>query len=173
MKYLLTFLLSILMSNKLSAQEVTYWVGTSANPDPITRHHEAFMDAFTQYRQNLSTSVETTTTLKEGEHPETISNVFGSCKIETVSSVTCEGRETLVLAVGSGALIKYNGQFVKTKNVAETSLLITYEDIFGKEKAKSEHFYHKICNIKTNASKQTKDETISFSYECKYADTNE
>lgn len=46
MKRIAVFLLMILCYGSLGAQEVSYWVGQSANPDPLMRHHEAFMDAF-------------------------------------------------------------------------------------------------------------------------------
>lgn len=49
---LLTIGLGIIAIGQLYAQDVSYWVGQSANPDPIMRHHEAFMDAFMKYIQN-------------------------------------------------------------------------------------------------------------------------
>lgn len=49
---LLTIGLGIIAIGQLYAQDVSYWVGQSANPDPIMRRHEAFMDAFMKYIQN-------------------------------------------------------------------------------------------------------------------------
>lgn len=119
MKYIAAFLLAFSLWNGLYAQEVLYWTGESAHPDPIMRHHEAFMDAFMQYirhqQEAKSASAEkyvSDTSLAENAGQDNSSSTFimssDSCRIETVSSVTCKGRETLVISTGSGEWAYYN-----------------------------------------------------------------
>lgn len=172
MKRLILFFWGIVViTGQLSAQEVTYWVGTSTNSDPITRHHEAFMDAFMQYIQRGITLE--MATQKGDEHSETISNGSESCKIEMVSSVTCEGRETLVIAVGSGVTITYAYKSISSQNETivktETSLLIRYEDKPRGTEAVSIHIYEKNSEVETIS----KSEIYKFHYDCDYLNVKE
>ena len=158
MKYLLVFLLSFLFGSNMSAQEVTYWVGRSALPDPIMRHHEAFMEAFLLYIQNRPKS----------EHGTIDEQVVQLCKIETVSSVTYDGQETLTIAIGSGTLAKYEyaGHSSKSENIAQDEMFLTiiYED----ENLESAHEYRSHCVIDRSDSNQTPNTRKEFSYNCVY-----
>lgn len=91
---LLTIGLGIIAIGQLYAQDVSYWVGQSANPSPIMCHHEAFMDAFIKYIQRpkeLVGVVSTETTGSIGN--ESINQSFNNetCRLETMSSVTYDG----------------------------------------------------------------------------------
>lgn len=130
----------VIVMRRVTAQEVTYWVGQSANPDPIIRHHEAFMNAFIQYIQNRSMRRPYNSVTNGNESPNK-----QSCRIETVSSVTHEGRETLTISMGSGLLVdyKYLSESSSTENTTqtETILRITYQDESGSQATASEHVY--------------------------------
>lgn len=63
-KTILVFVFTFIAIGKISAQkeyqresgtiqERAFWVGVSEHPDPIMRHHEAFMDAFIKYNRTV------------------------------------------------------------------------------------------------------------------------
>ncbi len=173
MKYLTILFLAVLFSNNINAQNVSYWVGQSSNPDPIMRHHEAFMDAFIKYVQNRPKEViEAVTTnnaegsaesrnksLARGRYNET-------CRIETVSSVTYEGRETVTISAGNGPLAHYQCLTASTSNDdtmrTETILRITYQEESNHTGTESVHEYR----IEEYTKKDGSATACQFSYQC-------
>lgn len=167
MKYLVVFLLAISFSNKLSAQEVSYWVGKSAHPDPITRHHEAFMEAFMQYLQSRGAITDSASQVAE-KHSESTSTASESCKIETISSVTYEGQEILTIAVGNGVLVKYHCVFeildMENEIYNETLLNIENEE----DRGKSVHKYLRTDIVNRNNANQTIKSYFEYSCNSNY-----
>lgn len=153
---------------QLCAQEVSYWVGQSENPDPIMRHHEAFMEAFIKYVQNRpaeivgAVSTETTSGIKE--YSESINNE--TCHLETVSSVTYDGRETITISIGCGALVTYAclAESISSDDVLQTTTLlsIAYQDGSNPIAIESVHEYRKDCLTEKGTV------TSQFSYKCTY-----
>lgn len=164
---------------QIFAQEVSYWVGQSANPDPIMRHHEAFMDAFMKYIRNRpmegsqvfvteTKGPESVMTTEEAEKSLSTDINTDSCRIETVASVTHEGQETLTISIGSGTLVKFesatesfsSGDTLQTKTLLE----ITYQDESNRSAFESVHEYYKECLTE----KGTTTSASRFSYNCIY-----
>ena len=169
---ILTIGLGIIAIGQLYAQDVSYWVGQSANPDPIMRHHEAFMDAFIKYIQNRPIEivgvVSTEATGSIGN--ETINQSFNNetCRLETVSSVTYDGRETITISIGSGALVKYEclTESLSNDEALQTKMLlnVTYQNESNCTAMESVHEYRKDCL----AEKGTATNVSQFSYQCTY-----
>lgn len=92
------FLLVISCYGSISAQEVSYLVGQPANPDPLMRHHEVFMDAFVKYINRPKKLVgdiivdRIDGVTKIGNKSLTQDSNSETCRIETVSGVTHEWR---------------------------------------------------------------------------------
>lgn len=173
MKFLTILFLAVLFSNNINAQDVSYWVGQSANPDPIMRHHEAFMDAFVKYIQNRpkETNGEVITNNAE-EVAEGINKSLAqdgnneTCRIETVSSVTYEGRETVTISIGNGPLVHYQGLTVSSSTddviLTKTILSITYQEEPNRIDTKSVHEYR----IEEFTQKGSSATARQFSYQC-------
>lgn len=162
---------------QIFAQEVSYWVGQSANPDPIMRHHEAFMDAFMKYIRNRpmegsqvfvteTNGPESVMTAEEAE--KSLSADTDSCRIETVASVTHEGQETLTISIGSGTLVKYASATESFSSDdalhTKTILTIAYQDESNRSAFESVHEYYKECLTE----KGTTTSASRFSYKCIY-----
>ncbi len=162
MRHIIVLLLAILCYGSLCAQakatDCTYWVGQSANPDPIMRHHEAFMDAFIKYIRNnpMETAGDVVTDNAEG-FKET-------CRIETVSSVTYEGREVITISIGNGSLVHYQYATVSSSTddtmQTETILKITYREESDGTDFESVHEYRRECFTEKGGS------ATEFSYQC-------
>ena len=105
--------------------ESSFWVGESKHPDPIMRHHEAFLDAFMKYAQT-SAAESVTSESDNSEEAEKRILSRGNVRIETVSSVTAEGRETIVIAIGYGPEIGYRYLSSKVRT-NENNISITTE----------------------------------------------
>ena len=149
----------------LSAQEVSYWVGESEHPDPIMRHHEAFMNAFLEYIQNLP---QEHGAISSGTTYLSKSPYTDSCRIETVSSVTHDGREIITISIGIGPLVKYQciTQSSSSKEVMQTNILlnIAYQDESNRSAIESAHEYRKECFTE----KGTATSVSHFRYFCTY-----
>ena len=143
-KYVIVLIFTLCISNNLFAQDVSYWDGQSANPDPIMRHHEAFMDAFIKYIQRPKEPVGAVFTEAIGG-----TGNESTCRLETVSSVTYDGRETITISVGCGALVKYKcitESFSSDDALHTITLLnITYQDESNRTTIESVHEYRKEC----------------------------
>lgn len=171
---LLIFGLGIIAIGQLYAQEVSYWVGQSANPDPIMRHHEAFMDAFIKLQRpkELVGVVSTETTggigQSSGNKSGTENINSDTCRVETVASVTYDGRETITISIGSGALVKYEcltESFSSDEALHTKTLLnIAYQDESNRTAIESFHEYRKDCLTE----KGTDTSVSQFSYKCIY-----
>lgn len=169
---LLIFGLGIIAIGQLYAQDVSYWVGQSANPDPIMRHHEAFMEAFIKYIQNRPIEivgvVSTEATSSIGN--ESINQSFNNetCRLETVSSVTHDGRETITISIGCGPLVKYEclTESFSSDDALQTKTLlnIAYQDESNRTAIESVHEYRKDCLTE----KGTATNVSQFSYNCIY-----
>lgn len=135
-KTIVVFVFTFIAIGKISAQEEyqhesgtiqerTFWVGVSEHPDPIMRHHEAFLDAFMKYAQTSSAE---SVTSKSDNSEEAEKRILsrGNVRIETVSSVTAEGRETIVIAIGYGPEIEYR-YFSSEVRTNENNISITTE----------------------------------------------
>lgn len=146
MKHLVMLLLAIAFANKLSAQDVTYWVGRSSHPDPIIRHHEAFMEAFAGYIQNSRSNQ-------------------NSCRMETVSSVTNERVETLTIAIGNGILVNYEyiGSTIESEGTTYSEFLLTI--VSEGDGEKSIHEYKRTIVDENNTNQNVKS---NFAYCCNY-----
>lgn len=173
MKYLTILFLAVLFSNNINAQDVSYWVGQSANPDPIMRHHEAFMDAFVKYIQNRpKETIREVITNNAEEVAEGINKSLAqdgnneTCRIETVSSVTYGGRETITISIGNGPLVHYQSLTMSssTDNTTrtETILRITYQEESDRIDTKSVHEYR----IEEFTEKGGSATARQFSYQC-------
>lgn len=162
MRHLTVFILAILCYGSLGAQEkttgCTYWIGQSANPDPIMRHHEAFMDAFIKYIQYspMKSVGKVITDNAEGLNE--------SCRIETVSSVTYEGREVITISIGNGSLVHYQYATASSSTDdtmrTETILRITYQEESNRTDTETVHEYRESVSQKKGGS------ATEFSYQC-------
>ena len=156
MKHILLIIgFGVIATGQVAAQSISYWVGQSANPDPIMRHNEAFMDAFIKYikdhpKENGQVfSTETTSSIEKSSDNNSITTGIhnDTCRVETVSSVTQEGRETIIISIGCGALVKYecftesfsNDDILQTK----TLLSITYQNETNRTAIESFHEFYK------------------------------
>ena len=143
----LIFLIIFVLPTK--AQDVSNWIGYSNNPDPITRHHEAFMSAFSKYVEQTS-------------------NFSGTCRME-ISSNSENGSEKLTLSIGCGQLVTYEYVCMSVTDGSESSdktrLLLKFNESSGSHKSQSFHVY----------TKETLKDTIGsslneqFTYECSYS----
>lgn len=158
MKFIALFFLIIPFYQTFDAQEITYWKGLSANPDPIMRHHEAFMEAFIKYIQCPKELVGVVSTKATSS--------IGTCRLETVSSVTYDGQETITISIGSGALVKYECFTESFSNddalQTNTFLNIAYQDESNRTAIESAHEYRKECFTE----KGTDTSVSQFSYKC-------
>lgn len=182
-KTILVFVFTFIAIGKISAQkeyqresgtiqERTFWVGVSEHPDPIMRHHEAFMDAFIKYIQNRPIEIvgvfSTEATGSIGN--ESINQNFNNetCRLETVSSVTYDGRETITISIGCGALVKYEclTESFSSDEALQTKMLlnVTYQDESNRTAMESVHEYRKDCLTE----KGTATNVSQFSYQCTY-----
>ena len=173
-KTILVFVFTFLAIGKISAQkeyqcevgkiqERTFWVGQSANPDPIMRHHEAFMDAFIKYIQRPKEPVGAVFTEAIGG-----TGNESTCRLETVSSVTHDGRETITISIGCGPLVKYEclTESFSSDDALQTQMLlnVTYQDESNRTAMESVHEYRKDCLTE----KGTATNVSQFSYQCTY-----
>lgn len=174
MKYLSIFLLTILFGGNTFAQEVSYWVGRSSNPDPMIRHHEAFLEAFMQYMQNgfkHIVGVKIESEVPEDSSPISKSHTLVECQIETVSSVTNEGQETLTIAIGNGVWIKClcNTEFSESENKTTDHTFLVME--YKGDNTRAVHEYRRI-NVIDKSTGQTPNIITDFSYNCRYQNAN-
>lgn len=176
---LLIFAFSILSVCGVSAQDVTYCVGHSENPDPIMRHHEALMDAFMQFFQHeskahVSQSSGQAYSRDAGRNANSSPHgPDGILMFETVSSVTHGGSEELVISIGgSGVPVKVVLFTGKSDSVHATILEITYKDESGGNLMESVHRYEKkVLTGKDNSGKAVT--VTSFKYQCLHNNKNE
>lgn len=172
MKHILLVIgLCVITIWQVAAQDVSHWVGKSANPDPIMRHHEAFMDAFIKYLQSrptgqVGTIYMETTDSSSGD--ESINKGINNetCRVETVSSVTYEGHEIITISIGSGALVEYaclTESYSGDEIIQATTILkIVYQEETDRIVTQSVHEFTK----ETITDKRTAARTNRFSYEC-------
>lgn len=160
-RILLVIGFGIIAIGQIVAQDVSYWVGQSVNPDPTMRHHEAFMDAFINYINNSS---------KKNVGPNSSE---ATCRIETVSSVTYDGRETMTISIGRGALVKfvYVTENISSDDVLHTKTLlrISYTDESNRTGIESAHEY----SNEYISEKGTDTSVNQFSYKCIYISRHE
>lgn len=167
MKYLVILLLMILSCNSIVAQErieLSYWTGTSSNPDPIMRHHEAFMEAFIQYVKSRPMTA-------EGSMNDTMSDGPNSCRVETVASVTHNGCEVLTISIGAGPKVNYTfcseSSTPSSATVDKTILRILrieYNDFSKRNEQKAIHEYRQYSYIRKDISDKTTTTTTEFDY---------
>lgn len=153
---------------QLCAQEVSYWVGVSSHPDPIMRHHEAFMDAFMQYVQSKPTPTTVGVT----------SNILqDSCRLQTVASITTpEGCELLTILIGAGSMVNYlvertvmfESTSANSKYIDDIKLSIMYKNTSKNGTQNTTHAYFQRMSEQTEISgvNETKSTSIDFKYEC-------
>lgn len=173
MKHLLTLILATLACCNVVAQDVRYYTGSSSNPDPIMRQHEAFMDAFFWYVQDSGMKVEVNVAGKFTA--ESAASHGNTCQMGIVSSATHDGCDTVTIAIGRGSLINYayqeeieplpDGEAGQVE-IFRSTLLIRYKgESCGMERA-SEHQY----TLETYSVKDGSDcviaEQTTFKYEC-------
>ena len=179
MKHLFVFLLLVLPSSSSPAQEATYWVGRSTHPDPIMRHHEAFMEAFLGYIQSHSKPehgkvVEQVKKNSPNSHSENLTYDKAIeaefCRIETVSSVTYEEQEILTIAIGSGRLAKYKyvSDLSESESITQYDIFLTIE--YKEGDLESKHEYYSLDIMDSSASNQIPRIIKEFSYNCAYTD---
>jgi len=167
LKYLVSFLLIILSYNSIAAQEsieLSYWTGTSSHPDPIIRHHEAFMNAFMQYADSCPMKA-------EGSMNDTISDGANSCRIETVASVTHSGHEMLTISIGTGTRVNYTVCTESSRLSPATEdktilriLRIEYNDCSKGNEQNAIHEYRQSSFIRKDISNKTTITTTDFNY---------
>lgn len=171
MRSIVSLILSFVAS-QLVAQGVTYWTGTSNNPDPIMRHHEAFMVAFIGYIQKHSARLETAAMTDEDNNDrvrESIhSAVSASCQIETVASVTNDGQESLTILVGKGQTVDYAFESLSIPDKNETKLIIKYHCDKEPRLMESVHSYRVIADCRGGDI----GDRYYFSYKCESVEKN-
>ena len=167
----LTIGLGIIAIGQLYAQNVSYYVGQSANTDPIMRHHEAFMDAFMQYVESSPKP-----TVTEG----TAIIIRDTCRLQTVASITTpEGCESLTILIGAGPVVYYSvectnawGTSIVATNFSEyindIRLSIMYENTSNDGRQNTRHNYFKNIIERTESftANEIKSTSIDFKYEC-------
>lgn len=186
---LLTIGLVAFVTGQLYAQD-NYWVGVSANPDPIVRRQEAFLNAFSQYAKSQyprqpygqdSCGFETVSNMLEDgpdNFPLFESIIQDSCRFEIVSSTIDNGKETLTICVGKGTLINYGfaESISEVNNEMRSDLMlnITYSDKLGdNNKARSQHQYQSHIIEQKDTSGNMLKSTNEFEYQCVNIETYE
>lgn len=176
---LLTIALVAFVTGQLYAQDNSYWVGVSANPDPIVRRQEAFLNAFSQYVMSQSVQIQMSEKFSDNGQVN-MHELYGadSCCFELVSSTINDGKETLTLSVGKGILVKYRfaESISEMNNEMRSDLLldITYSDNSGDDKkARSQHQYQSHYIEQKDASGNILKSTNEFEYQCVNIETYE
>lgn len=169
MKQILLIIFSfIIIAGDLFAEDVTYWVGTSSYSDPIVRYQEALLNAIMSYVEHIdykdTCKVENNTSHTISSADDHNQTIYGnhSFRMETVSSATHDGQETITIAIGSGPLVFMECRLELSKNDGKIENIRTFKILYEAEQEKSLHEYKII--------EYGQDPKIyrSFSYNCKY-----